>query len=120
MYKINLDTQKVTQINSNSYFDGVDISRTGNYGVYTYSLKKGTFVKNLKTGEEFKIDVSKIGRWADNDKLAVLIGDPEKTDTIELYIYNPADKTKILVDTIQVEEGPFCCKSTIEPIGWVH
>lgn len=124
LYKVDLDTRKITTIGFSNYFEDITVSETGDFAhtIYNGSINEqgGIFVKNLKTGEEFKLEVLDLGAWADNDKLAFNIGDPEETDTIKLYIYNPADKTKILIETLQVEKGTFCCKSRIEIIGWIH
>lgn len=123
LHKVDLDNQKITTINFNNYFEEVNVSKTGKFAhtlYYGKEYEKEFFIKNFNTGEEFRLEASKVDSWSDNDKLAFLIGDPEKTDTVELYIYNTEDKTKKLVDTIQVEKGSFCCKSTIEIIGWIH
>ncbi len=116
LYKVNLDTREIKKINFSNYFEGITISKTGNfadtiyYGDFT-DEQRGRFVKNLRTGEEFKLEVSKIGLWSDNDKLTFTIYNAN-TDKLDLYIYNPVDETKILVDTI--------VNGSLKVIGWIH
>ena len=84
----------------------------------------------MKNKEEFSHEgINSLSNWwSDNDKLALIIGnrdsvvpvDKPTSEKIDLYVFNPVDKSKTLIDTIEVKETGKCCTSNIDVIGWIH
>jgi len=136
IFKIDLDSKKQIAIDFGKYFERYTISKSGNFALAYYGKwsngdsSEGWFIKNLKNKEEFSHEgINSLSNWwSDNDKLALIIGnrdsvvpvDKPTSEKIDLYVFNPVDKSKTLIDTIEVKETGKCCTSNIDVIGWIH
>lgn len=115
LYKFTLETQELAQFDFNNYFYAIDVSPNGLYVSFSdfssvYNQKYESYLKNLKTNEEYTLE-GKAYSWSDNDKTAL---STKNNGKIQLFIYNPKDKTKLPVDVTTREQD------SIDVIGWIH
>jgi len=127
LLRINLDTQKHDEISFKKKFLGFDISPRGTYAAFFSNASDvgETHIKNLKTGEEWNIDKNATSWkhgvfWSDSEKLATIINSKSE---MSLYIYNPKDKSKILVEKFASENNyidKVGNKRLEDIVGWIH
>ena len=114
LFKIHLDTQKTESIKlKDKSLSTFSVSPKGTF------LLRGSGLYNLKDKEEWILQ-GEVDYWSDNEKLSFVSTEGDKKN---LYIYDPAKKSQVLVESFTNDSENLKKVGTKifgEVVGWIH